>query len=130
MDSWLKETHNEFSEETPPPLKVLWTPTFREMLLIHRNQTECPHRCCVPGSSGFSGTKCSTRNFVLQGMGIEAGGLEECEDKMVHVSFVLEFLKSHLALISGMAEHKDSHLPSESQILHLGRRNTGRSEGT
>lgn len=71
----------------------------------------------MPGFSGFSGTKFSTREFVLQGMEIEAGGLEECKGKMVHVSFVLGFLKSHLALSSGMAEHKDSHQPSRNQIL-------------
>lgn len=90
---------------------------FREMLLIHRNQIVFPNRRCMLGFSGFSGTKFSTREFVLQEMGIEAGGLEECKDKMVHVSFALGFLKSHLALSSGMAEHKDSHQPSRNQIL-------------
>lgn len=102
---------------------------FREMFLIHRNQTVFPNRCCMPGFSGFSGTKFSTREFVLQRMGIEAGGLEECKEKMVHISFVLGFLKSHVALTSGMAEHKDSHQPSRNQILTW-EGNTGGLEGT
>lgn len=79
----------------------------------------------MPDFSGFSGTKCSTGESGLQRMGIEAGGLEECKDKMVHVSFVLGFLKSHLGLISGMAEHKDIHQPSWNQDTYPGRKHTG-----
>lgn len=49
---------------------------FRAMLLIHRNQIVFLNRCCMLGFLGFSGTKCSTGESRLQGMGREAGGIQ------------------------------------------------------
>lgn len=60
-----------------------------------------PKRICTPGD----------RNI---------GNLEESKDKMVHDSFVLGFLKSHLALIFGKEEHKDIKQPSWNQKVLWG----------
>lgn len=46
-------------------------------------------------------------------------------DEMVHVSFVQGFLRSHLPLISGMADHSDIHQDSQNHTWE-GKLGTGR----
>jgi hypothetical protein len=67
---------------------------FREMLLIHRNQTLFPSRSLMPSLSEFSVTSCPTRLTIVQGAGIQAGSFKKSQDKVLHILFVFGFLKS------------------------------------